>query len=78
MVTLHDNIHKGKEHINRQKGNERVNEWMKEEMKEEGSRWKKQSEESQERCNTHKYSTSTYVFHNSRLLFFSTISECYG
>ena len=44
MVTLHDNIHKGKEHINRQKGNKAVNEWMKEEMKEEG-RWTKESEE---------------------------------
>ena len=59
MVTLHDNIHKGKEHNNRQKRNERVNEWMKEEMREEGSRWTKESEEFQERCYTHKYSTST-------------------
>ena len=59
MVTLHDNIHRGKEHNNRQKGNERVNEWMKEEMREEGSRWTKESEEFQERCYTHKYSTST-------------------
>lgn len=59
MVTLHGNIHKGKEHINRQKGNKRVNERMKEEIKEEGSRWTKESEKFQERCNTHKYSTST-------------------
>lgn len=59
MVTLHDNIHKGKEHNHRQKGNKRVNEWMKEEMKEKVSRWTKESEEFQERCNTHKYSTST-------------------